>query len=203
MNTGLLAMMVLTGLAQERAAEGRPPPDPPGQTIIVGVSVMRGNGRKVQRVTVTIPDPPAPVDQDEGEEQPPPVRRINLNSAVVRRENFDLWLFEGAGDEAARGRHLERLLQARVDAATREHRLTRAQRAKLRLAGRGDIKRFFDQVEDRRREFETARRVYRNGLAALRSLEPLTQVFHDGPFGDGSLFAKTLQRINDEQGAGR
>jgi hypothetical protein len=81
--------------------------------------------------------------------------------------------------------------------------LTRAQRAKLLLAGRGDIKRFFDQVEDRRREFETERRVYRNGLAALNRLEPYRQVFEDGPFGDGSLFAKTLQRIHDEQVAGR
>jgi hypothetical protein len=123
---------------------------------------------------------------------------------VVARENFDRWLFDDdTGDEVSRGRHLERLLQTRVDAATREHKLTPAQRAKLHLAGRGDIKRFFDQVEDRRREFETERRVYRNGLAALRRLEPLGQVFRDGPFGDSSLFAKTLQRINDEQGAVR
>jgi hypothetical protein len=205
MNTGLLAMMVLTGLAQGRAAEGQPPPDPPGQTIVVGVSVMRGGVRNPHRVSITIPDPPAPADQDEDQDQPPPqpIRRINLNNAVVNRENFDLWLFEGAGDEATRCRHLERLLQTRVDAATREHKLTRAQRAKLQLAGRGDIKRFFDQVEDRRREFETERRVYRNGLAALKRLEPLRQVYLDGPFGDGSLFVKTLQRINDEQWAGR
>jgi hypothetical protein len=220
MNTGLLAMMVLTGLSQGRA-EGQPPPDPPGQTLIVGVSVMRGNVRRVQHVAITIPAPPAPVDQDEDEDRPLPrnIGRINLNSAVVDRDNFDRWLFGDAGDpaaqarrlgrledpadEAARGRHLERLLQTRLDAATREHKLTLPQRAKLQLAGRGDIKRFFDQVEDRRREFETERRVYKNGLAALRRLEPLRQVFQDGPFGDSSLFAKTLQRINDEQGAGR
>ena len=40
-------------------------------------------------------------------------------------------------------------------------------------------------------------------LAALKRLEPLRQVYLDGPFGDGSLFVKTLQRINDEQWAGR
>jgi hypothetical protein len=203
MNTGLLAMMVLTGLAQGRAAEGQPPPDPPGRTIVIGV--FRGGARNPHRVTLTIPNPTAPVDQDEGEDQPPPqpIRRINLNTAVVNRENFDGWLFEDAGDEAARFRHLEKLLRRRVDAAAREHKLTPPQRAKLQLAGRGDIKRFFDQVEDRRREFETERRVYQNGMAALRRLEPLVQAFRDGPFGDGSLFVKTLQRINDEQWAGR
>jgi hypothetical protein len=204
MNTGLLAILLLSGPAQERAAVHGPPDDPPGQTIVVGVSVMRGGGRQVHRVTVIIPEPPAPVDRDEDEDQPPPqpIRRINLNSAVVQRDNFDLWLFDDA-TESARGRHLEQLLQARVDAAMRGRKLTRAQRAKLQLAGRGDIKRFFDQVEDRRREFETERRVYKNGLAALRRLEPYRQVFQDGPFGDGSLFAKTLQRIDDEQVTGR
>ncbi len=203
MNTGLLAMMVLTGVAQGRAAEGQPPPDPPGRTLTVGITEMREGVRRIHRVSVTIPDPRPPAD--EGEDQPPPqpIRRINLNDAVVNRENFDVWLFEDAGYEAVRGMRLERLLKTRVDAATREHKLTRAQRAKLQLAGRGDIKRFFDQVEDRRREFETERRVYRNGLAALKRLEPLRQVYQDGPFGDGSLFAKTLQRIDDDQGAGR
>jgi hypothetical protein len=36
------------------------------------------------------------------------------------------------------------------------------------------------------------RNSFRTGLAALQRLEPLTQIYRDGAFGDGSLFAKTL-----------
>jgi hypothetical protein len=78
-------------------------------------------------------------------------------------------------------------------------KLTDSQRAKLRLAGRGDIKRFFDAVEDKRREFERDRHSLRTGLEALRRLEPLSQVFNEGPFGDGSLFAKTLNGMNSDR----
>jgi hypothetical protein len=80
--------------------------------------------------------------------------------------------------------------------------LTEADRAKLRVAGRGDIKRFFDQVEDRRRDFEVDRRPFKTGLVALRRLEPLSRLYQDGPFGDSSLFAKTLRKINDDRKAG-
>jgi hypothetical protein len=85
--------------------------------------------------------------------------------------------------------------------ATLAHHLTESKRAKLRLAGRGDIKRFFDQVEDRRQQFETDRQSFRTGLADLQRLEPLTQVYRDGPFGDGSLSAKTLSRFHNDQEA--
>ena len=83
------------------------------------------------------------------------------------------------------------------------HKLTDSQRTKLRLAGRGDIKCLFDQVEDRRRDFEKDGHNFRAGLAALQRLDPLTQVYREGPFGDGSLFSKTLFKINDDQKAGR
>ena len=68
--------------------------------------------------------------------------RVNIQAAVVERENFDNWLFADEPTEEARSRHLDRILRARVEAAAREHMLTDAERAKLRLAGKGDIKRF-------------------------------------------------------------
>ena len=53
----------------------------------------------------------------------------------------------------------------RIDAV---NRLTPGQRQKLELAGRGDIKHFFDQVEAKRREFEEVR----NDLQKCRALRP-------------------------------
>jgi hypothetical protein len=45
----------------------------------------------------------------------------------------------------------------RIETAARKHKLTNSQRAKRRLAGKGDIKRFFDHVEHGRSEFELNR----------------------------------------------
>ena len=83
------------------------------------------------------------------------------------------------------------------------YKLTDPQVAKLRLAGRGDIKRFFDEVRNRRDEFEIARKTFNSGLAALRRLDELSPSYREGPFGSGSLFAKTLQKINSDRKAGQ
>jgi hypothetical protein len=87
----------------------------------------------------------------------------------------------------------------RVQAALRIHKLAEPQWAKLRIAGKGDIKRFFDHVDDKRVFFEIDRMSLKTGRGALRRLEPLSDVYDEGPFGDGSLFAKTLRRIQDER----
>ena len=121
---------------------------------------------------------------------------------MVERENFERWLFADEQTEGARQSHLDDLLRAKIENAYREHNLTWPQRAKLQLAGRGDIKRFFDQVADKRNAFEIERKTFDTGLAALRRLDPLVQIYQQGPFGDGSLFAKTLHRITDDQKAG-
>ena len=59
---------------------------------------------------------------------------------------------------------LNDLLRGKVESAAQEGKLTRAQQAKLLLAGKGDIKRFFDQVEERRAEFEKERKTFRPDL---------------------------------------
>jgi hypothetical protein len=58
-------------------------------------------------------------------------------------------------------------------------------------------------IEDRRGKFEKERQDFRSGLTALRDLQPLAQLYKDGPFSDGSLFAKTLQGINKDVKTGR
>jgi hypothetical protein len=159
-------------------------------------------GGKARAITLEMPAPPAQADDDDDAPPARPIGRINLNTAVVERENFDNWLFGDVLPEEIRQRRLKDILERMIEVATWRHKLNDRQRAKLRLAGRGDIKRFFDVVEDRRRDFETERQSFGTGRAALIRLDPLARLYRDGPFGDGSLFAKTLRRINDDRKAG-
>jgi hypothetical protein len=131
----------------------------------------------------------------------PGVRVMNLKTAVLARENFDHLVFGAMRPEEGRWNHLEELLFVTIETAARNHKLTNSERAKLRLAGRGDIKRFFDRVEDERNDFELHRVGFENGLAALRRLRPLSDTFNQGPFDDGSLFVKTLRKINKDKAA--
>jgi hypothetical protein len=159
-----------------------------------------GANRQAREITLEMPAPPAPAEEDDEPRPARPARPalgLNINTAVVGRENFDRWLF-GEPNIVDRERHLEDILLTRVRTAVREHGLTERQKAKLQLAGRGDIKRFLDRVEDRRRDFEKDRQRFQTGLAALRRLDDLSQIYQTGPFGDGSLFAKTLQKIKDD-----
>jgi hypothetical protein len=197
MNTGLVAMVILTSWAQVRREERRLPEPPVRQSASINVRV----GQDIRQIAVSWSAPLARADEDD--DQPGPlVWAFNIKTAVVDPENFDLWLFgEQPGEE--RTRHLEEILLASVANAAREHGLHKAQKAKLLLAGRGDIKRFFDEVENRRKDFEIERKTITRGSAALRGLEPLSQVYRQGPFKDGSLFAKTLWKMNEDRKADR
>jgi hypothetical protein len=180
MLTSLFATLILTACGQDDGAERQSPELPRVRNNII-------------RVTYQLIGDPHPIT----------LEGIDSRRMVLVRENFDRWLFADRGYHTVHPRYLDDILRTKVDTATRKHVLTDLQRAKLRLAGRGDIKRFFDEVQEKRERFEMDRRDFNTGLAALRRLEPLTRVYLEGPFGDGSLFAKTLRKIEDEQKAGR
>jgi hypothetical protein len=201
----LIALLLLASWAQQ-GGDRRPLPEAPRDRRVVRVMVgdnrLRGQ-RRVREIILAAPGPAAPAGEDDDQQPPQPVVHLNIMAMVVERENFDRWLFDDGRPEEERQGHLEAILQSKVELAIRAHRLTEAQRAKLRLAGRGDIKRFFDRVEERRSAFEIDRRDFKTGWAALQRLGDLSQIYHEGPFGDGSLFAKTLHRINEDRRAGR
>ena len=200
MRTRFLAMLILTSWAQLRGAQ-RMLPEPPRGGPLVGVNLTRGGQPQMFLISIEMPAPP---DEDDDDHRPPrPIMRLDLKTAVLERENFDRFLFADERSEGERRRHLEELLAVKVEAAAARLDLTDRQRAKLRLAGRGDIKRFFDRVGDRKGAFERSRRGFKTGMAALRGLEPLAQLYQEGPFGDGSLFAKTLRKIVDDREAAR
>jgi hypothetical protein len=198
----LVVMLVVTSLAEERGG-ARPLRVPPDRSTVVTILVRAPSDGRPRQITLTMPAPPAPADEDDDHPPARLVQPFNVNAAMLERDNFDRWLFADERSDVERWRHLDEILRDKVEAAAREHRLTDPERAKLRVAGKGDIKRFFDQVEDRRSAFESERKSFRTGHAALRRLERFSQIYQEGPFGEGSLFAKTLQRITDDRKDGR
>jgi hypothetical protein len=138
--------------------------------------------------------------QDAGlpNDAPPPRRAERLVAADFGRAGQ---AFEGAvyGTRGAVGarQQVEAALQQKIDSIDMISGLTDIQRQKLRLAGRGDIKRLFDQIE---RQKEQLRDIDDNDVEGVRlSIEQHVVLFSEklrsGPFDQGSLFVKTMLKI--------
>jgi hypothetical protein len=131
MQIQLVAMLILTSSAQVRGDQ-RPIPEPPRAQHVTTIHLMtRGQSHE-----------------------------LTLEMPALGRGNFDRWLFAREPSERARQEHLTDILDAKINIAATAHHLTDRERAKLRLAGRGDIKRFFDEVQKRRDDFEIERREF-------------------------------------------
>ena len=123
---------------------------------------------------------------------------------ALAKENFDRWVFDGTNSEQTRKAHLHSILSTKITLYGIGRVLKPEQIEKLRLAGSGDIKRFFDRVEESRSEFEAVRKDYNAGRLALNQLEPLSSEYQVGPFGPGSFLEKTLRKMEtDAKGASR
>ena len=131
--------------------------------------------------------------EDEPDENAPAERRF-----VVAEETFDRWLFGSTGDAESGHAYFEILLQRRLNDVNLVRELTPLQRKKLVLAGRGDIKRLFDRIEEERKEFHLVRTDFDRCGRFLRELQPLRVTIRQGPFEFGSIFAKTLKKMLDE-----
>jgi len=134
-------------------------------------------------------------DYDEADVIAPPQPKF-----VVAEQTFDRYIFGGTGGLDWSRDFLESILTGRIQAIDRQRRLTPDQKTKLVLAGRGDIKRLFDQIEDERKQFELLRTDRRGCQRFLRELQPLWRTMRQA-FDDGSLFAKTLKKMVEEDAA--
>ena len=171
----------------------QPAPPPP---VLMRVQQNR------KRMTLE-PKEIAPAEDGEEGQPAPQAMPINIREMALAQDNFDRWVFgEVAGEEKWRA-HLDLLLSVKIGHAVHQRRIDPAQLRKLRLAGSGDIKRFFDRVEESRREFEVARKDFNAGRMALNQLEPLSAEFQEGPFGGDSFFEKALRKIENEATAAR
>jgi hypothetical protein len=201
MSGHLLVSLILMTAAPQRGELRRPPAVPPGGVVVRVFSRFEGE-RKLHYVTVTMPEAKRAVEDDDEVERPRNIVRLNLQTAVLESDNFDRWLFDDDRTAKDHRDHLDGVLERKIQSDTVGRTLTRAQRARLKVAGRGDIKRFFDQVEDERSKFEKERRGWQKGIAALGRLDSLAKVYAEGPFGARSLYSKMLYRIDVESRAG-
>jgi hypothetical protein len=136
-----------------------------------------------------------PHDDDEDKEDEAPPQDLTISDSV-----FSHWVF-GMEDAREARRRLKEMLGARVDEAETTYRISPAERRRLELAGKGDIQRFFDHVALKREELDRlGTDEHRTRRFVLTELIPLRGKIRQGPFGEGSLFAKTLNKmLNDRR----
>ena len=197
MQTQLVMMLFLASTAQLKADDK---PRPEHLRIWPVTTIHLRTAGEAHELTLEMP---APDGEDDDAPPAQPVGRFNLNMAMLVSDNFDRWLFPHEQSESARQEHLRNVLDARIVVVAQANKLTDHERAKLRLAGRGDIKRFFDEVQKRKDQFEIDRKSFNTGLATLRRLDELSPIYRDGPFGPDSLFVKTLHKIRNDRQADR
>jgi hypothetical protein len=117
---------------------------------------------------------------------------------VVADQTFDQWVFGNVRNVTGTRLRFESYVKLRIDEIDRACHLTDDQKKKLALAGRGDLKRLFDRVEDKRRKFQ----LVKTDQAALNNLfqelQPLRMSLNSAPQEPGSIFSKTIAKTLNE-----
>ena len=134
------------------------------------------------------------VEEELGAQMMPGMRQ----QFMIAESNFDQVVFGNARTPATALARLETLVKLKIDEVDQVARLTDAQKKKLELASRGDIKRFFDQVEEKRKAFQLVRNDQQKYAAFYQQLNPLRTALSQGLFGENSFFTKTLKKSLDE-----
>jgi|GEM_PF-4079167 len=117
-------------------------------------------------------------------------------------ENLEQWIFNNLGSAKKANQKLNSQLNVQVDAIAIACEVTPAQREKLLLAGRGDIYRFFDQVDIVRAKFQKIKHDQNKVNQIFTDIQPLQLTLTTGLFGEDSFFKKvTKKTLNEEQWA--
>ncbi|HUG18974.1 MAG TPA: hypothetical protein VMM56_08340 [Planctomycetaceae bacterium] len=121
-----------------------------------------------------------------------PVREIQINEQTIMS-----WIFNNRQSTDRVREELEEIIQTRIDLIVAACDLTPEQRAKLELAGAGDIHRFFN-------EYESLRRTIRIGNVSMeeyqeinQKVQPVRQKYSAGLHSRESLFAKAVPYVLD------
>src|SRR5207244_5206937 len=106
-------------------------------------------------------------------------------------EKIERWVL-GTGYASAGRQQLEWQLTVQMEDIDRACSLTDAQRRKLELAGRGDIKNFFDRYEQLLRKSQVVEHNERNLQEMQREANHLRRCLNNGLFLEHSLLVKSL-----------
>ncbi len=145
-------------------------------------------------------------DEEEAEDIVPNVQAA-LPGAVAKMQlaqvdqQVDGWVFNRFGGAAPARTKLDSALLLRIDDLDRVCGVSESQKQKLRLAGQGDIKRFFDRVADIKRKLAGGQTDPNQNI--WQEIQPLQIELNTGLFGDESLFAKTIKRTLDREQSAR
>ena len=129
----------------------------------------------------------------EDDDEPANGQEVQQMARVVgwTDETFDQWVFGSRTPSAARTR-LNSLLTLQIEDVDRTCVLTPEQRAKLELAGKGDVKHLYDRVAEKRRAFQAVKNDQNKIGNIYQEIQPLQASFNSGPFDEGSIFYKAI-----------
>jgi hypothetical protein len=162
------------------------------RTVSIAVLIAAGHG-------------PAARGQDFEDDAPEPVPPEARNEFVLNAQQFDQWVFGNSNVQGAPGarKKMDTMLSLQIEEMDRTCGLSDSQKEKLRLAGRGDVERFFDRVEEKRRELQD-KSYEQNKIGELyQQLQPFQATLNGGLFDDGSLFEKIVAKALDPEQAAR
>ena len=115
-----------------------------------------------------------------------------------RGDWFQSWVFGGVSSASAR-KQLENALAQKIALIKTQCEVTDEQIAKLELAQRGDIVRFFQQVDEVRHSLGAQRPDRGNMAEITKAIGPVQQRWNAGVIGTDSLFFSILQSILDDK----
>lgn len=121
----------------------------------------------------------------------PPAPAV-VGQPVWQDEQFDQWVFQQDRTAFGARQRLDSQLALHEQDIDHVCDLTDAQRKKLHLAGRGEIKRFFDRYEAVKQNFQLVKNDQQKVQEIWQEIGPLQQSLQGGMFNDASFLYKTL-----------
>jgi hypothetical protein len=115
-------------------------------------------------------------------------------------DQFDQWVFNRMGGAGIARNRLNAALDLHIDEINRVCGINDTQKRKLQLAGRGDIKRFFDRVDEAKRRYVRVMNDQNHNI--WEDVQPLQAALNTGIFTQDSIFAKAVKNtLTSEQSA--
>jgi len=160
--------------------------------IVIGGNVVADGAADKQKAA----------DDDWDDELEPEPGVVAQQRFVVNDATFDQWMFNQLGNAQKATEKFHTSLNVQIDSIAAACELAPEQKQKLLLAGRGDIHRFFDQVEVCRKKFDKVKTDQNRINEIWQDIQPLQMVATAGLFDEKSLFQKVVKRtLNEEQSA--
>jgi hypothetical protein len=116
-----------------------------------------------------------------------------VNMIHMSPEQIAQWVFGNQGNAQNARKSAEAALKLQVDFVAQIGDLSDVQRAKLQLAGQGDIHRFFELFERIQRDTPTGNIPQDQWQQVWQRLQPLQNRFAAGIHGRSSLFRRTIR----------